>query len=108
MEVFRPAAAPKFNVFWLRFMIGLETTENGASETSSLLPPTIRTWPLELGRLGNPGLNYWTFDPIGGFGYSNAKSGFNAAVHVAGGLVQFPAASPQRVGGFKGARIGQA
>ena len=29
-----------------------------------------------------PGLNYWTFDPIVGAAYSNAKSGLNAAIHV--------------------------
>ena len=29
-----------------------------------------------------PGLNYWTFDPIVGAAYSNAKSGLNAAAHL--------------------------
>lgn len=47
-----------------------------------LLPVYAPTGSYEVGRLGNTGLNYWTFDPIVGFAYSNAKSGFNAAAHL--------------------------
>lgn len=47
-----------------------------------LLPVYAPTGSYELGRLGNPGLNYWTFDPIVGLVYANAKSGFNAAAHL--------------------------
>ena len=47
-----------------------------------LMPVYAPTGSYEVGRLGNPGLNYWTFDPIGGFSYNNAKSGFNAAAHL--------------------------
>jgi len=47
-----------------------------------LMPVYVPTGSYEVGRLGNPGLNYWTVDPIGGVAYSNAKSGFNAAAHI--------------------------
>ena len=47
-----------------------------------LMPVYAPTGSYELGRLGNPGLNYWTVDPIVGAAYSNAKSGLNAAVHL--------------------------
>ncbi len=47
-----------------------------------LMPVYAPTGSYEVGRLGNTGLNYWTFDPIGGVAYSNAKSGFNAAAHL--------------------------
>ncbi len=47
-----------------------------------LMPVYAPTGSYELGRLGNTGLNYWTFDPIVGVAYSNAKSGLNAAAHV--------------------------
>ena len=47
-----------------------------------LMPVYAPTGSYELGRLGNPGLNYWTFDPIVGVAYNNAKSGFNAAIHL--------------------------
>jgi len=47
-----------------------------------LMPVYAPTGSYEVGRLGNTGLNYWTFDPIGGVSYNNGKSGFNAAAHV--------------------------
>jgi hypothetical protein len=47
-----------------------------------LMPIYAPTGSYEVGRLGNPGLNYWTFDPIGGLSYNNAKSGLNAAAHL--------------------------
>jgi hypothetical protein len=46
-----------------------------------LMPVYAPTGSYQVGRLGNPGLNYWTVDPIGGVAYSNAKSGLNAAAH---------------------------
>jgi len=51
-----------------------------------LMPVYAPTGSYVLGRLGNPGLNYWTFDPIVGFSYNNAKSGFNAAAHLGYGM----------------------
>jgi len=47
-----------------------------------LMPVYAPTGSYEVGRLGNTGLNYWTFDPIVGAAYSNAKSGLNAAAHI--------------------------
>ena len=47
-----------------------------------LMPIYAPTGSYELGRLGNTGLNYWTFDPIVGAAYSNAESGLNAAIHL--------------------------
>ena len=47
-----------------------------------LMPVYAPTGSYETGRLGNTGLNYWTFDPIVGAAYSNAKTGFNAAAHL--------------------------
>ena len=46
-----------------------------------LMPVYAPTGSYEVGRLGNPGLNYWTVDLIAGAGYSNARSGLNAAAH---------------------------
>lgn len=46
-----------------------------------VLPVYAPTGSYELGRLGNPGLNYWTVDPIFGVVYSDAKRGFNALLH---------------------------
>jgi hypothetical protein len=47
-----------------------------------LMPVYAPTGSYEVGRLGNTGLNYWTFDPIVGVAYSNAKSGLSAAIHL--------------------------
>jgi len=47
-----------------------------------LMPVYAPTGSYEVGRLGNTGLNYWTFDPIVGVAYSNPKSGFTAAIHA--------------------------
>ena len=56
--------------------------KSGDWQYDFLLPVYAPTGSYEVGRLGNTGLNYWTFDPIVGAAYSNAKSGLNAAVHV--------------------------
>jgi len=47
-----------------------------------MLPIFAPTGSYEKGRLGNPGLNYWTFDPVIGAVYSDKASGFNAMAHV--------------------------
>jgi hypothetical protein len=47
-----------------------------------LMPVYAPTGSYEVGRLGNTGLNYWTFDPIFGVAYSNPKSGLSAAGHL--------------------------
>jgi hypothetical protein len=56
--------------------------KDGDVQYDFLLPIFAPTGSYELGRLGNPGLNYWTFDPNVGVSYNNAKSGLNAAVHL--------------------------
>jgi hypothetical protein len=47
-----------------------------------LMPVYAPTGNYQTGRLGNTGLNYWTFDPTVGAAYSNAKSGLTAAAHL--------------------------
>ena len=47
-----------------------------------LLPVYAPTGSYELGRLGNTGLNYWTFDPVVGVAYSNTSSGLTGAAHL--------------------------
>jgi len=44
------------------------------------LPIYAPTGSYEVGRLANPGLNYWTFDPTLSLSYGSEKSGFNAAL----------------------------
>ena len=56
--------------------------KDGDLQYDFLMPIFAPTGSYKLGRLGNPGLNYWTFDPNVGVSYNNAKSGFNAAIHV--------------------------
>jgi hypothetical protein len=48
---------------------------------SAFLPVFAPTGQYETGRLANPGLNYWTFDPTVGASYSGAKNGLNAALY---------------------------
>ncbi len=47
-----------------------------------VLPIYAPTGSYQEGRLGNPGLNYWTFDPVFGVAYSDPKSGFNALLNT--------------------------
>ena len=47
-----------------------------------LLPVYAPTGSYELGRLGNTGLHYWTFDPVVGVAYSNTSSGLTGAAHL--------------------------
>jgi len=54
---------------------------SGEWQFNALLPIYAPTGSYEQGRLGNPGLNYWTFDPIVGVVYSN-KKGLNALLHA--------------------------
>ena len=56
--------------------------KSGDVQYDFLLPIYAPTGSYKVGRLGNTGLNYWTFDPIVGASYNNAKSGFNAAAHL--------------------------
>jgi hypothetical protein len=54
----------------------------GDWQIDTMLPVYAPTGSYEKGRLGNPGLNYWTFDPNVGAAYSDKKSGFNAMLRV--------------------------
>jgi hypothetical protein len=50
---------------------------SGSWQFNALLPIYAPTGDYEVGRLANPGLNYWTFDPTVGVAYSNEETGFN-------------------------------
>ena len=52
----------------------------------AVLPIYLPSGDYEAGRLANPGLNYWTFDPTVGLSYNGAKNGFNAALHTGFGI----------------------
>jgi hypothetical protein len=56
--------------------------KSGNWQYNALLPIYAPTGSYQKGRLGNPGLNYWTIDPTVGAAYSNQKSGFNALLHA--------------------------
>jgi hypothetical protein len=49
---------------------------------SAFLSIYAPTGQYEKGRLANPGLNYWTFDPTVSVSYNNEKTGFNAALYA--------------------------
>ena len=54
----------------------------GDWQLDATLPIYAPTGSYEKGRLGNTGLNYWTFDPTIGAVYSHKASGFNAMLHA--------------------------
>ncbi|WP_295431160.1 transporter [uncultured Thiodictyon sp.] len=56
--------------------------ETGFWQVSATLPVYAPTGEYRKGRLANPGLNYWTFDPTLGVSYNNDKNGFNAALYL--------------------------
>jgi hypothetical protein len=56
--------------------------KSGDVQYDFLLPIYAPTGSYKVGRLGNTGLNYWTFDPIVGVSYNNPRSGFNVAAHL--------------------------
>jgi len=53
---------------------------------NALMPIYAPTGEYEKGRLANPGLNYWTFDPTVGVSYNNQKTGLNAAAYAGVGF----------------------
>lgn len=55
--------------------------EDGFWQYNAILSVYAPTGEYELGDLANPGLNYWSFDPIIGVSYNHDKLGFNAALH---------------------------
>jgi len=56
--------------------------KSGFWQYNALLNIYAPTGSYETDRLANPGLNYWTFDPIAGVSYNDEKSGFNAALNI--------------------------
>jgi len=56
--------------------------KTGDWQIDAILPIYAPTGSYEKGRLGNTGLNYWTFDPTFGAVYSNKAAGFNAMLHT--------------------------
>ncbi|WP_295443844.1 transporter [uncultured Thiodictyon sp.] len=60
--------------------------QTGFWQLSATLPVYAPTGEYRKGRLANPGLNYWTFDPTLGVSYNNDKSGLNAALYLGLGM----------------------
>jgi hypothetical protein len=56
--------------------------KSGFWQVNALLPIYAPTGEYKTGRLANPGLNYWSFDPTAGVSYNNDKNGLNAALHL--------------------------
>ena len=56
--------------------------KSGTWQYDFLMPVYAPTGSYQTGRLGNTGLNFWTFDPIVGVAYSDTQSGINAAAHL--------------------------
>jgi len=59
--------------------VGL-TWKNGDFQFGGMLEIFAPTGSFEVGRLANPGLNYWTFDPTVQLSYNSEKNGLNAAL----------------------------
>lgn len=49
---------------------------------NAALPIYAPTGDYQAGRLANPGLNHWSFDPTVGVAYANEETGFNFAAHT--------------------------
>ncbi len=54
----------------------------GEWQFDTMLPIYAPTGSYKEGRLGNPSLNYWTFDPNVGVAYSGKESGFNGMLRA--------------------------
>jgi len=59
--------------------------ENGFWQYNAFLTVFAPTGEYKQGDLANPGLNYWSFDPIIGASYNHDKLGFNGALY--GGII---------------------
>ena len=66
----------------LTFIPAMLAWKSNDWQFNASLPIYAPTGDYDLGRLANPGLNYWTFDPTVGVAYSNEKTGRNFAVHA--------------------------
>ncbi|MCH7224816.1 transporter [Haloferula sp. A504] len=56
--------------------------KSGEWQFNAALPIYAPTGDYRVGRLANPGLNHWSFDPTVGVAYSNEETGFNFAAHT--------------------------
>jgi hypothetical protein len=56
--------------------------KTGEWQIDAMLPVFAPTGSYKEGRIGNPSLNYWTFDPNLGISYNGTKSGFNALLRT--------------------------
>lgn len=54
--------------------------KHGDVQVSVAAPVFAPTGTFDVGRLANPGLNYWTVDPTLALSYSGATNGFNASL----------------------------
>jgi hypothetical protein len=59
---------------------------NACWQVDLSVPVYAPTGDYDPGRLANPGLNHWTFDPTIGVGYANEQTGFNFASHAGFGF----------------------
>lgn len=66
----------------LTIIPGMLAWKQGAWQLNALFPIYAPTGDYDVGRLANPGLNYWSFDPTVGFSFNSETTGFNAALHV--------------------------
>jgi hypothetical protein len=66
----------------LTIIPGMLAWKRGSWQLDALLPIYAPTGDYDVGRLANPGLNYWSFDPTFGASFNSEKTGFNAALHV--------------------------
>jgi len=56
--------------------------KSGPWQLNALLSVFAPTGDYEVGRLANPGLNYWSFDPTVGLSFNDDQTGLNAALHL--------------------------
>ena len=66
----------------ISFIPAMLAWKSASWQFDALLTFYAPTGDYEVGRLANPGLNYWTIDPTIGFNYNNEKTGFNCALHT--------------------------
>jgi len=66
----------------LTIIPGMIAWKRGSWQLNALLPIYAPTGDYDVGRLANPGLNYWSFDPTVGASFNSETTGTNAALHV--------------------------
>ena len=66
----------------LTIIPGMLAWKRGSWQLNALLPIFAPTGDYDVGRLANPGLNYWSFDPTVVASFNHETTGFNAALHL--------------------------